>query len=147
MVYHFNRDINSKLKTLKDWSQCGKADCKQAGCLLLGYEAFRSLVFYHNSKKSRQSYTDTDLEKLRKNIHKYILDPGADLVVCDEGHMIKNQKSTTSMAVNKIMTKRRIVLTGTPIQNNLKECELILHFFLFKKTNCIDLILFDFMWY
>lgn len=115
-------DINAKLKTLKDWSQCGKGN-KQAGCLLLGYEAFRVLVFYHQSKKSQQLYTSKELEETRKKIHQYLLDPGADLVVCDEGHMIKNQKSTTSAAVNKINTKRRIVLTGTPIQNNLKECK------------------------
>lgn len=114
------------MKTLKDWSQCGGGDCKQAGCLMLGYEAFRTLVFYHNSKKSRTTFPETELERLRKKIHEYLLDPGADLVVCDEGHMIKNQKSTTAIAVNKIMTKRRIVLTGTPIQNNLKECKLIL---------------------
>lgn len=68
-------------------------------------------------------YTEKELDGIRKSIHKYLLDPGADLVVCDEGHMIKNQKSTTSMAVNQIITKRRIVLTGTPIQNNLKECK------------------------
>lgn len=120
---HF-RDIKSKLKTLKDWSQCGVGDSKQAGCLMLGYEAFRSLVFYHTSKKSKATFTDTELDRLKKSIHKYLLDPGAELVVCDEGHMIKNQKSTTSMAVNQIMTRRRIVLTGTPIQNNLKECKL-----------------------
>lgn len=111
--------------TLKDWSQCGKDGNKQAGCLLLGYEAFRVLVSYHNSKKSQSIYTADELERLRKSIHKYILDPGADLVVCDEGHMIKNQKSSTSMTVNQIMTKRRIVLTGTPIQNNLKECKFL----------------------
>lgn len=116
-------DVNSKLHTLKQWSQCGKEGNKQAGCLLLGYEAFRVLVFYHNSKKSRQIYGESELEGYRNSIHKYLLDPGADLVVCDEGHMIKNQKSSTSMAVNKILTKRRIVLTGTPIQNNLKECK------------------------
>lgn len=116
-------DINAKLRTLSEWSQCGKDGNKQAGCLLLGYEAFRVLVFYHTSKKSQATYSNEKLEKLSKSIHKYLLDPGADLVVCDEGHMIKNQKSTTSMAVNQIITKRRIVLTGTPIQNNLKECE------------------------
>lgn len=115
--------MTTKLNTLRSWSQCGKDNNKQAGCLLLGYEAFRVLVFYHTSKKSKQNYSETELEKIRKSIHKYLLDPGADLVVCDEGHMIKNQKSTTSMAVNQIITKRRIVLTGTPIQNNLKECK------------------------
>lgn len=116
-------DINSKLSTLNEWSQCGTNGNKQAGCLLLGYEAFRVLVFYHNSKKSQSIHSSDKLEKVRTKIHKYLLDPGADIVVCDEGHMIKNQKSTTSMAVNKIRTKRRIVLTGTPIQNNLKECK------------------------
>ncbi|XP_031623434.1 transcriptional regulator ATRX-like isoform X3 [Contarinia nasturtii] len=122
-VFYFpeQSDISSKLQTLSEWSQCGKDGNKQAGCLLLGYEAFRVLVFYHASKKSLQMYSTNELEKIRQKIHKYLLDPGADLVVCDEGHMIKNQKSTTSAAVNKISTRRRIVLTGTPIQNNLKE--------------------------
>lgn len=47
---------------------------------------------------------------------------GADLVVCDEGHVIKNSKSAISLAVAKIITPKRIMLTGTPIQNHLKEC-------------------------
>lgn len=49
-------------------------------------------------------------------------------MICDEGHMIKNRKSATSRAVNLIKTKRRIILTGTPIQNNLKECKVLLTF-------------------
>lgn len=41
--------------------------------------------------------------------------------VCDEGHLIKNQNGATNKAVMKINTKRRIILTGTPVQNNLNE--------------------------
>jgi transcriptional regulator ATRX len=42
-------------------------------------------------------------------------------VVCDEGHLLKNEKTNTSIAMNRLRTLRRIVLTGTPLQNNLKE--------------------------
>lgn len=120
-----NSNINTKIQTLREWNACGKGKNELAGCFLLGYEAFRVLVNYNDSKKGREKYSTERLEQIRESIHKYLLEPGADLVVCDEGHTIKNQKSTTSLAVNKIRTRRRIVLTGTPIQNNLKECKLI----------------------
>lgn len=111
------------MNILKDWSRCGKATTK-AGCLLLGYEAFRTLVFYHTQKKAVSLCTTRELNQIEECVYNCLLTRGAtDLVICDEGHMIKNQKSTTSLAVNKIETDRRIILTGTPIQNNLKECE------------------------
>jgi hypothetical protein len=45
------------------------------------------------------------------------------LVVCDEGHLLKNEKTSLSQSMNRVRTRRRIVLTGTPLQNNLKECK------------------------
>ena len=42
-------------------------------------------------------------------------------VVLDEGHMIKNHLSKTHKAAAFLSTRRKWVISGTPIQNNLKE--------------------------
>lgn len=44
-----------------------------------------------------------------------------DLLVCDEAHRLKNRENQTSMALNSIPVKRRVLLTGTPMQNDLEE--------------------------
>jgi hypothetical protein len=41
--------------------------------------------------------------------------------VLDEGHKIRNPDADITLACKKINTHRRIILTGTPIQNSLKE--------------------------
>ncbi|XP_055385953.1 transcriptional regulator ATRX-like [Condylostylus longicornis] len=119
-VFTFNdtSDIPDKMNVLQEWHSCGTSGSHNSGCLLIGYEAFRTLVSYP-TKKNRSSRLD--LEEIKSVVKKALLDPGADLVVCDEGHIIKNRKAAISQAVTEIKTPRRIVLTGTPIQNNLKE--------------------------
>ena len=42
-----------------------------------------------------------------------------DYVILDEGHKIKNPSKTTK-AVHGIPARHRFIVTGTPIQNNLK---------------------------
>lgn len=41
--------------------------------------------------------------------------------VLDEGHLIKNPKAKTSMAVKRLVSNHRLILSGTPIQNNVLE--------------------------
>lgn len=44
-----------------------------------------------------------------------------DLVVCDEGHRLKNSAIKSSSLLNSLPCNRRIILSGTPIQNHLSE--------------------------
>ena len=44
-----------------------------------------------------------------------------DIVVCDEGHRLKTMKNKAVKAIEALNTKRRIILSGTPIQNDLGE--------------------------
>ncbi len=44
-----------------------------------------------------------------------------DLLVCDEAHRLKNNENQTSRALNSLPVKRRVLLTGTPMQNDLGE--------------------------
>lgn len=82
--------------------------------MVLGYEMFR-LLSNQKGKKMRKSLHDAIL--------KCLINPGPDLIVCDEGHLLKNEDTALSKAMRQVKTMRRIVLTGTPLQNNLVECE------------------------
>ncbi|KAJ2741712.1 TATA-binding protein-associated factor mot1 [Coemansia sp. BCRC 34301] len=41
--------------------------------------------------------------------------------VLDEGHVIKNARTKLTLAVKKLRTRRRLILSGTPVQNNVVE--------------------------
>ncbi|KXS19662.1 hypothetical protein M427DRAFT_108497 [Gonapodya prolifera JEL478] len=52
------------------------------------------------------------------------------VVVMDEGHRIKNEQTQLATAVFHIHSQYRLLLTGTPLQNNLKELWSLLHWLL-----------------
>ncbi|KKY13165.1 putative iswi chromatin-remodeling complex atpase isw2 [Diplodia seriata] len=51
-------------------------------------------------------------------------------IVLDEGHRIKNSKSNVSHALQNIRAEYRLILTGTPLQNDLHEMWCLLHWLL-----------------
>lgn len=57
--------------------------------------------------------------------------------VLDEGHKIKNEKSDISTALHSLSAEYRLLLTGTPLQNNLKEMWALLHW-LFPEVFTLD---------
>ncbi|KAJ1256270.1 hypothetical protein BS78_K054500 [Paspalum vaginatum] len=65
--------------------------------LIISYETFRM----HSSKFER---------------------PGScDLLICDEAHRLKNDQTLTNKALAALPCARRILLSGTPMQNDLEE--------------------------
>jgi len=51
-------------------------------------------------------------------------------MVIDEAHRIKNEESLLSKVIREIKTANRLLLTGTPLQNNLHELWALLNFLL-----------------
>lgn len=59
-------------------------------------------------------------ESLRLNVEELKNAP-IGLMLCDEGHRLKNGDSQTFNALNNLNVSRRVILSGTPIQNDLSE--------------------------
>ena len=63
-------------------------------------------------------------------IHEKLFKKGnqAGLLICDEAHRLKNKETKTAMALSALQTRRRVLLSGTPIQNDLDEFYSMVHF-------------------
>ena len=119
-----------RVKKLRDWYHNG-------GVMVMGYDMYRLLTNLDDKKLKTgadmiykaETNTYVPIPSTRSvpqlaYIHEarlYLQYPGPDLVVADEAHIIKEKKSKISQLVNEIRTKRRIALTGSPLQNNLEE--------------------------
>lgn len=62
-------------------------------------------------------------------LHSHVLHKGeVGLVLCDEGHRLKNCENQTYQSLMGLKAKRRVLLSGTPIQNDLLEYFSLVHF-------------------
>ncbi|KAI1712773.1 type III restriction enzyme, res subunit family protein [Ditylenchus destructor] len=118
------KSIYERHMTIKAWHEA-----EDPAILILGYEMFRMLTECDEDKAGKnkkqkpkiKKKVNRKAERLKVELRKFLQDPGPDLVICDEGHKLKNEDTTLSRVMNKIASKRRICLSGTPLQNNLDE--------------------------
>ena len=100
-----------------------RCDClekwfKEGGVMCMGYEMYRNLT----------QGTRVQDKGVKTKIHRFLRDPGPGILIADEGHLLRNHNSNVSKAVAAVRTKRRVVLTGSPLQNNLTEYHCMIDF-------------------
>ncbi|KAM6907548.1 LOW QUALITY PROTEIN: transcriptional regulator ATRX-like [Xenentodon cancila] len=99
-----------RLEALQRWQRNG-------GVMIMGYDMYRIQSLGHKINK-----------EWKEELKRLLVDPGPDIVVCDEGHILRNETSNISKIMDVIKTQRRVVLTGTPLQNKLEEYHCMVSF-------------------
>ena len=108
----------------------------------LGAGTVKTMALAENDRKTVEknidSFVKTNIhnvlivsyETLRTHVERLNKDPrsACDLLVCDEAHRLKNADNQTSGALSSIKCRRRVLLTGTPMQNDLEEFFAIVDF-------------------
>ncbi|RZC50868.1 hypothetical protein C5167_019290 [Papaver somniferum] len=75
--------------------------------------SLRSLFEKHNVIITSYDVVHKDIDHLEQVLWNYC--------ILDEGHIIKNSKSKITGAVKQLKAEHRLILSGTPIQNNVLE--------------------------
>ncbi|KAH1119521.1 hypothetical protein GLYMA_17G217300v4 [Glycine max] len=90
-------------------------------------------------KKSRQIVNESKQERIKFDVlltsYEIINSDTSSLkhikwecMIVDEGHRLKNKDSKLFSSLKQYSSKHRVLLTGTPLQNNLDELFMLMHF-------------------
>lgn len=100
------------------------------------------VVLYHGSKQEREEIRNTRLRnpggkefpvictsyEICMNDRKFLAHYGWKYIIIDEGHRIKNLNCRLIQELQSYQSANRLLITGTPLQNNLAELWSLLHF-------------------
>ena len=125
------------LSTLSNWMQEFSTWCP-----------ILKVILYSGSKEDRK-ILNQELTYSKFNViittFEYILRERKNLakikwryIIIDEGHKMKNYKSKFHSTLAEFKSTHRILLTGTPLQNNLSELWSLLNFLMPKTFNCSE---------
>lgn len=82
-------------------------------------------MFIEGSKRPRLNSPQVliiSYETFRMHAQRFHDEPSScDLLVCDEAHRLKNANSQINRALSALACRRRVLLSGTPMQNDLEE--------------------------
>ncbi|XP_026190470.1 DNA repair and recombination protein RAD54-like [Cyclospora cayetanensis] len=108
--------VNNWAAELQKWLQ-GRCPCTAVAdsCKDKVVSKFEGFKYDRQSRVLIASY-----ETFRAHAHRVASVP-IDLVICDEAHRLKNDKTKTAVAISQLPAKKRLLLSGTPIQNDLDE--------------------------
>lgn len=100
------------------------------------------VVLYHGSKAERETLRRKQLRnpgseefpvvctsyEICMNDRKHLANFGWKFIIIDEGHRIKNLNCRLIRELQSYQSANRLLITGTPLQNNLTELWSLLHF-------------------
>ncbi|XP_047337981.1 SNF2 domain-containing protein CLASSY 3-like [Impatiens glandulifera] len=107
--YREQDKTSNRLVKLLSWK-------KEKGVLGMSYGLFETLAGDHGGKKKQASKNQIDISRVVTMLREL-----PDLLVLDEGHTPRNENSLIWKALSKVETQKRIILSGTPFQNNFRE--------------------------
>ncbi|XP_010695456.3 SNF2 domain-containing protein CLASSY 4 [Beta vulgaris subsp. vulgaris] len=92
------------------------------GILGISYTLFEQLAGEREDKEKKETHNKKDSHKKeRYEIVKKALLEQTGVLILDEGHTPRNETSKIWKVLSEVKTKRRIILSGTPFQNNFEE--------------------------
>lgn len=116
--------INNWQKEFKKW-----LNMNQLGVLVIDNNTGTNYkqIFTNFLKSNVHQVLIMSYERLL-SVEEEILGCQFDLLICDEGHKLKNNSNKSLKILNSLDIEKKILLTGTPIQNNLTEFYNLIHF-------------------
>lgn len=101
-------ELFERFEQIKAWNAEG-------GVLIMSYEMFRNLIQNKSTKVGRV------LNSEEHELLQECLLSGPNIIVADEAHKLKSDKSAISQIASRFKTTNRIAMTGSPLANHLSE--------------------------